>query len=88
MSNYDAAARILVLVGDGGVQTDLDLTTLDDSEVADVLPDMLVDYSAECKDWTFLAREHWQCGRVARVEELLQRGIERMLTTCQQGRLY
>ncbi|KAL7422109.1 protein required for normal CLN1 and CLN2 G1 cyclin expression [Cryptotrichosporon argae] len=70
------ASRTISIVGQGGIQTDFDLDTLADPEVADVIPDMLVDYSAECKDWTMIAGEHWRCGRIQRAEELLARGLQ------------
>ncbi|RXK39956.1 RNA polymerase-associated protein CTR9 [Tremella mesenterica] len=69
------AARVVVIVGQGGIQTDLDLDTLGDDEVADVIPDLLADYSAECRDWTLIAGEHWRRSRWSRAEDLLQKGI-------------
>jgi RNA polymerase-associated protein CTR9 len=69
-------SRTIVIVGQGGIQTDLELDTLADPEVADAIPDLLADYSAECKDWTLIAGEHWRLDRRARAEELLQRGIK------------
>ncbi|KAK6902689.1 hypothetical protein I203_107948 [Kwoniella mangroviensis CBS 8507] len=67
--------RTIVIYGQGGIQTDLDLNSLAEDEIAAVIPDMLVDYSAECRDWTLIASEHWKQGRWARTEELLKRGI-------------
>lgn len=37
---------------------------------------MLADYSAECKDWTLVAGEHWKQGRFQRAQELLGKGIQ------------
>lgn len=71
----EPSSRTIVIVGQGGIQTDLDLDTLNDPEVAEVLPDLLADYSAECKDWTLIAREHWRCGRWNRAQDLLDKGV-------------
>lgn len=68
--------RTIVIVGQGGIQTDLELDTLAEADIADAIPDLLVDYSAECKDWTIIAREHWRCERWARAEDLLLKGIK------------
>lgn len=70
----DTSSRTIVIVGQGGIQTDLDLDTLNDPEVAEVLPDLLADYSAECKDWTLIALEHWRSGRWSRAQDLLNKG--------------
>ncbi|WWC85242.1 uncharacterized protein L201_000104 [Kwoniella dendrophila CBS 6074] len=67
--------RTIVIYGQGGIQTDLDLNSLAEDEIAAVIPDMLADYSAECRDWTLIASEHWKQERWARTEELLRRGI-------------
>ncbi|WVW83420.1 hypothetical protein I302_105440 [Kwoniella bestiolae CBS 10118] len=67
--------RTIVIYGQGGIQTDLDLNSLAEDEIAAVIPDLLVDYSAECRDWTLIASEHWRQQRWARAEELLKRGI-------------
>lgn len=70
--------RVLVLIPLfhlRGIQTDLDLNSIGEDEVADVLPDLLTDYAAELKDWTKLASEHWKQGRMKRAEDLLSRGI-------------
>ncbi|WWC69705.1 uncharacterized protein I206_103648 [Kwoniella pini CBS 10737] len=67
--------RTIVIYGQGGIQTDLDLNSLAEDEIAAVIPDMLADYSAECRDWTLIASEHWKQGRWVRAEELLRRGI-------------
>ncbi|KAK8870014.1 hypothetical protein IAR55_000584 [Kwoniella newhampshirensis] len=67
--------RTVVIVGQGGIQTDLDLNSLEDDEIAAVIPDMLADYSAECRDWTLIASEHWKQSRWSRADELLHRGI-------------
>jgi RNA polymerase-associated protein CTR9 len=58
-----------------GVQTDLDLDSLADDEIADAIPHLLVDYAAECKDWTTVAGEHWKKGRWGRVDEILNAGV-------------
>lgn len=58
------------------MQTDLDLDSLADSEIADAIPHLLADYSAECKDWTVVAGEHWKKGRWARVNEVLDAGFK------------
>ena len=63
-----------------GVQTDLDLDSLADNEIADAIPHLLTDYSAECKDWTVVAGEHWKKGRWDRVDELLNAGFKCMLS--------
>ncbi|WRT66885.1 uncharacterized protein IL334_003848 [Kwoniella shivajii] len=67
--------RTIVIYGQGGIQTDLDLNSLAEDEIAAVIPDMLADYSAECRDWTLIASEHWKQERWSRTEELLRRGI-------------
>lgn len=59
-----------------GIQTDLDLNDLADNDISNAIPDLLSDYSAECRDWTLIAREHWIQGRWTRVEELLTRGLQ------------
>lgn len=59
-----------------GIQTDLDLDSLGDAEVADAIPYLLTDYSAECKDWTLIAGEHWRQKRFDRAEELLNKGLQ------------
>ncbi|RSH95616.1 hypothetical protein EHS25_000708 [Saitozyma podzolica] len=69
-------SRVVVIVGQGGIQTDLDLDSLGDAEIADAIPYMLADYSAECKDWTLVAWEHWKQGRFQRAQELLGKGIQ------------
>lgn len=74
----EPSSRTIVIVGEGGIQTDLDLDSLADAEVAEVVPDLLSDYQAECKDWTLIAREHWRAGRWARAEDLLNKGIKCM----------
>jgi hypothetical protein len=51
------------------------LDTLADDEIADAIPHLLVDYSAECKDWTTIAGEHWKKGRFDRVNEILTAGV-------------
>lgn len=58
-----------------GVQTDLDLDSLAEDEIADAIPDLLSDYSAECRDWTVVAGEHWKQARWTRAEDVLQSGI-------------
>jgi len=84
-------SRTIVIVGQGlvspplllalradklrGVQTDLDLDSLADDEIADAIPHLLVDYAAECKDWTTVAGEHWKKGRWGRVDEILNAGV-------------
>lgn len=45
--------------------------------MADVIPDLLADYAAECKDWTFLAGEHWRQKRWDRALDLLGKAIQR-----------
>ncbi|WVQ78211.1 hypothetical protein IAT38_000294 [Cryptococcus sp. DSM 104549] len=67
--------RVVSIVGQGGIQTDLDLDSLADDETASVIPDMLAEYAAECRDWTLIASEHWRQGRYARAEEILVRGV-------------
>ncbi|WWC61402.1 uncharacterized protein I303_103985 [Kwoniella dejecticola CBS 10117] len=67
--------RTIVIYGQGGIQTDLDLNSLAEDEIATVIPDMLADYSAECRDWTLIASEHWKQSRWSRAEELLRRGV-------------
>jgi hypothetical protein len=62
-----------------GVQTEIDLDTLGDEDIAEVIPELLADYSAECKDWTLFAGEHWKCKRWDRAEELLVKAIQREL---------
>lgn len=64
-----------------GVQTDLDLDTIGDAETADVIPELLADYAADCNDWTALASEHWRQGRLDRAEELIRKGIECQLVS-------
>ena len=59
-----------------GVQTDLDLDNIGDPETADIIPDLLADYAADCNDWTAIAQEHWKQGRMDRAEELIRKGIE------------
>ena len=46
--------------------------------MADVIPDLLADYAAECKDWTFLAGEHWRQKRWGRALDLLGKAIQRV----------
>jgi hypothetical protein len=67
--------RPTALIKCRGVQTDLDLDSLADTEIADAIPHLLADYSAECKDWTVVAAEHWKKGRWDRVDELLNAGF-------------
>ncbi|WVF72375.1 hypothetical protein IAT40_007190 [Kwoniella sp. CBS 6097] len=67
--------RTIVIYGQGGIQTDLDLNSLAEDEIAAVIPDMLADYSAECRDWTLIASEHWKQSRWTRADEILSRGI-------------
>lgn len=67
---------VLELNTTSGIQTDLDLDSLGDAEVADAIPYLLTDYSAECKDWTLIAGEHWRQKRFDRAEELLTKGIQ------------
>ena len=64
-----------------GIQTDLDLDDLADEDIAGAIPDLLTDYSAECRDWTLVAGEHWKQGRWTRVEELLIKGLECALSS-------
>ncbi|ORY32073.1 putative Pol II transcription elongation factor [Naematelia encephala] len=73
---FSAGGRTVVIVGQGGVQTDIDLDTLGDEEIANVIPELLADYAAEVRDWTLLAGEHWRQGRMERVQDLLLRGIQ------------
>lgn len=68
-----------------GVQTDLDLDSLADDEIADAIPHLLVDYSAECKDWTTIAGEHWKKGRWDRVDEILNAGVRCKLANTSAG---
>ncbi|AAW41751.1 hypothetical protein CNBB5210 [Cryptococcus deneoformans B-3501A] len=68
-------ARVILLVGKGGVQTDVDLDSLAQDEVADIIPVMLADYESECRDWTLIASEHWREGRWNRVMDLLERAV-------------
>jgi hypothetical protein len=68
-------SRIVVIVGEAGVQTDLDLDTLGQEDMADAMPYLLADYKAKSKDWTLLAGEHWRQGRYDRAEELMVKGI-------------
>ncbi|WVR04975.1 hypothetical protein IAU60_001987 [Kwoniella sp. DSM 27419] len=67
--------RTIVIYGQGGIQTDLDLNSLAEDEIAAVIPDMLADYSAECRDWTLIASEHWKQNRWTRADEILSKGI-------------
>ncbi|GMK55590.1 hypothetical protein CspeluHIS016_0206460 [Cutaneotrichosporon spelunceum] len=60
----------------GSYQTEINFKDLGDDESAEVIPDLLADYQAECKDWTAVAREHWRCGRWKRAEDLIRRGIK------------
>lgn len=72
----EPSGRMVTVAGPGGVQVDIDLDQLAEAEVADALPDLLTDYSAECKDWTMFAGEHWRSGRFSRAEELLLSGVK------------
>ncbi|WVO21784.1 uncharacterized protein IAS62_003097 [Cryptococcus decagattii] len=56
-------------------RTDVDLDSLAQDEVADIIPVMLADYESECHDWTFIASEHWREGRWNRVMDLLERAV-------------
>ncbi|BEI92846.1 uncharacterized protein CcaverHIS019_0504740 [Cutaneotrichosporon cavernicola] len=67
----------ITIVGTVGTyQTEINFKDLGDDESAEVIPDLLADYQAECKDWTAVAREHWRCGRWNRAEDLIRRGIK------------
>ena len=57
------------------MQTDVDLDSLAQDEVADIIPVMLADYESECRDWTLIASEHWREGRWNRVMDLLERAV-------------
>ncbi|WVQ89256.1 hypothetical protein IAS59_003009 [Cryptococcus gattii] len=61
-------ARVILL-------TDVDLDSLAQDEVADIIPVMLADYESECRDWTLIASEHWREGRWNRVMDLLERAV-------------
>lgn len=66
----------LVIWGPGGVQTEIQFKDLAEDEAAEVIPDLLIDYQAECKDWTAVAREHWRCARWKHAADVLQKGIK------------
>lgn len=70
------AGRIHTVAGPGATEVDIDLDTLGEAEVADALTDLLTDYSAECKEWTLFAGEHWRSGRFERAEQVLLGGIK------------
>ncbi|ORX39629.1 hypothetical protein BD324DRAFT_614410 [Kockovaella imperatae] len=70
-----SSGRMWTIVGQGGLQIDLDLDTIGNEDVVDVLPDLLTDYAAELKDWTKMASEHWRQGRIRKAQDLLERGI-------------
>lgn len=78
-----SGGRIHAVAGPGAIQVDIDLDTLGEADVADALTDLLTDYSAECKEWTLFAGEHWRAGRFERAEEVLLSGIK-----CEYGVLY
>ncbi|WVN89020.1 uncharacterized protein L203_104236 [Cryptococcus depauperatus CBS 7841] len=69
------SGRFITLVGQGGIQTDLDLDDLGQEAIASVIPDLLVDHGVGCKDWLAIASEHWRQGRYHRTREILDRGI-------------
>lgn len=66
----------ITIWGPGGIQTEIQLKDLGDDENAEIIPDLLVDYQAECKDWTAVAREHWRSARWKHAEDILHRGIK------------
>ena len=68
--------RIHTVAGPGATEVDIDLDTLGEAEVADALTDLLTDYSAECKEWTLFAGEHWRAGRFERAEQVLLGGVK------------
>jgi RNA polymerase-associated protein CTR9 len=59
-----------------GIQTDIDLDDLSKPEVAEVIPELLTEYSAECRDWTTIAGEHWKMSRWEYAQELLETAIK------------
>ncbi|EKD03885.1 Pol II transcription elongation factor [Trichosporon asahii var. asahii CBS 8904] len=71
-----SGGRIHTVAGPGATEVDIDLDTLGEAEVADALTDLLTDYSAECKEWTLFAGEHWRAGRFERAEQVLLSGIK------------
>jgi RNA polymerase-associated protein CTR9 len=76
MAAQEPVEGSITIWGPGGIQTDIQFKDLADEESAEVIPDLLIDYEAECKDWTAVGREHWRCGRWKLAEDLLQRGIK------------
>ncbi|TYJ55344.1 hypothetical protein B9479_003959 [Cryptococcus floricola] len=68
-------SRTILIYGQGGVQTDLDLDSLDQDQIADIIPDMLTDYAVECREWTIIAGEHLAKKRYQRALDLLNRGV-------------